>query len=290
MDPPREDRGFIEGTCQDSGRKPDPAEVGPGGVFSYSGSGNSRRKDIYVDWLGRTVKTARPGFSVESLADSEEVSTYHATTGRLLSTARTGFPATLYEYNAMSQVTKTVTDVDGSGTIGTSSSDRIGERSDLFEKIGSDYWLTATDRTYPFSGSGTAVTLSVTKKRLTGLGASVSSGAVREEVWSYDAENNLAKRTVTVDVDTKRRTVITESPGLASPKVETYLANLLIETTTPDGLVFKKRYDDLSRLSGDIDPRTGTTSNYSTKYSYHANTAWVKELKDAANKRLCYTG
>ncbi|MBM3855447.1 MAG: hypothetical protein FJ399_20215, partial [Verrucomicrobia bacterium] len=51
----------------------------------------------------------------------------------------------------------------------------------------------------------------------------------------------------------------------------------------------KKRYDPLGRLSGEIDPRTGSESNFSTKYSYHPYTTWVKEVKDAANLRLSLT-
>ena len=59
-----------------------------------------------------------------------------------------------------------------------------------------------------------------------------------------------------------------------------------MEATGHDGLTYRKRYDLLSRLAGEIAPRLGSESNYSTKYTYHPNTTWVSETKDAGDRRL----
>ncbi|MGH7958579.1 MAG: hypothetical protein ACREH8_16435, partial [Opitutaceae bacterium] len=247
-----------------------------------------RKRESWVDWLGRASKASRPGFTGQSA--SEEANLYDdylgTNTGRLVKTTKTGFAPTLLQYNTLSQPIRTGLDVDSGGALVPASSDRITDTSDVFEYFDSAWWSTKTESNYPFTGgsAGTAKEIAKVRKRLTGLTATL-----RAETRTYDAQGNEVRVTVTVDTASKLVTTTTKRPGMVSDQIEKSLNGLPIEITGHDGLTLKKRYDALGRIDKEIEPRTGTESVPSTKIVYHPNTTWPKELKDGANKRLSFT-
>ena len=250
-------------------------------------STNSRKRDAWTDMLGRVASFSRPGFTGQ--AAEEETSIYDdytgGSTGRRWKTTKTGVATTRFEFNSMSQVTRSGLDIDATPGLQTNSAtDRITDGSESFEDYDGAWWLTTTTSNYPFASSGTATEISRTRKRLTGL-----TGTLRSETRTYDADGNETRVTIAVDATNKLVTTTTTRTGLTTNQVEKALNGLPIETTGHDGLTYKKRYDALGRLAGEIDPRTGSETNHSTKYTYHANTTWVKEVNDAPNNRLSLT-
>lgn len=251
-------------------------------------STNARKKESWVDLLGRKAKTTGPGFTGQP--DFEETNVFDDYTGgnsgRLLKTTKSGLAPTLYDYNAMAQVVRSGLDLDASGTLAPTSSDRVGDTVTMFESYDGAWWKTTTASNYPFTGgsAGTAKTVSIARQRLTGLTASL-----RGETRTFDTYGNETRATVNVDFLTKLATTTTRRPGMAVDAVEKKLNGLLVETSGHDGLVRKKRYDQLNRLRAEIEPRTGTESAPSVQTTYHPNTTWPKEVKDATNRRLAFT-
>lgn len=255
--------------------------------ISYAAETSVRKREQWTDKRGRIVTARRPGFTGQP--STEEINVYDdystSNTGRLIASETTGRAMTRFEYNTMAQTIRFGLDVGTPAGLQTASpTDRITDTAELFEYHDNAWWLTTTISNYPFAGSSAAKEVSKVRKRLTGLTATL-----RAETRTYDAEGNEIRVITTVDAANKLVTVTTKRPGMANDHVLKSLNGLLIETTSHDGLTFKKRYDALGRLVGEIDPRTGTETNHSTKYTYHPNTTWVKEVKDAANKRLSFT-
>ena len=256
-------------------------------VVSVASSNDPRKRETWTDWIGRTVKSSRPGFTGQ--VASEEASVYDdylgGSTGRLIKSTKTGYSPTLFGYNTMSQLVRSGMDIDSGGALVLSSSDRISDQSESFEYFDSAWWRTKIDSKYPFTGgsASTAKEMGKVRQRLTGLTATL-----RSESRSYDPDGNETRVTVTVDASNRLVTTTSKRPGMATDQVETVLASFSIEVSGHDGLALKRRYDALGRLEKEIEPRTGSESVPTRKTTYHPNTTWVKEVKDAANKRLSF--
>jgi RHS repeat-associated protein len=253
---------------------------------------SDRWTKTWTDWLGRKTTTRRPGFTGQ--ADLDEVNFYDASTssntGRLLKTTKPGVAATLFGYNALSQLTRNGLDIDGGATLVTSSSDRIADTSEAVEYFAGSWWLSKTDSSYPYEGgsAATVVQMAKTSKRLDGLGDSVTGGVLTEETRTWDIFNNETRRTVAVDADNKLTTITTmrvNSSGTAVlTQVEKFLNGLPISTQSFEGLTTTAGYDTFWRRNTTTDPRTGTTTT-----TYHPNSALVKDVTDPASKRLSWT-
>lgn len=222
-------------------------------IVRVGSSTSARYREVWSDWLGRPTKTSRPGWPGQSAF--EETNTYDSSTGRLTKTARTGYAPTRYEYDALGQVNRSGLDIGDDG-LTLNSSDRITDVDRSFDYDGTNWWLKEETKTYPFS-NGNAVTMSVSRKRLSGHAASVI-----DETKVTDAENNTAVRTVTVNRDARTATIKTSRPGYND--AFEYLTNgFTTSVTRPDGLSFSTTYDGLLRSRTVTDPRTGaTTTDY----------------------------
>lgn len=220
---------------------------------SVGGSSSPRKRELWSDWLGRPTKTSVPGWPGQPAF--EEINSYESGTGRLIETSRTGYATTKYGYDSFGRVNRVGLDVQ-SGTLVENSSDRITDSEQVFELIGTDWWLKQQIKTYPYA-NGNAVTLSISRKRLSGF-----SAGILDETQVTDAEGNTAISTTTVNRTARTATVTTARPGYNNA-VEYSTNGLSTSVLRTDGLTFSTTYDSLLRQKTVVDPRTGvTTTNY----------------------------
>jgi RHS repeat-associated protein len=242
----------------------------------WSGSSSSPRwQKATVDWLGRGKHSERPGFSKSSQANATEDNTYEPGTGRLLKTARSGLASTRYEYDALSNVVRSGLDIGDDGLV-NASSDRITESNSYFELDGSGWWLRQESKTYPYANNGTAVTTSISRKRVTGHPANRL-----DETQITDAEGNTVTRTVDINRATATATITTTRPSVTNAQVETIVNGLATSATGHDGLTSSVQYDALSRAWKSIDPRNNAFTT-----TYKSGTVLVQSVSDGAGNNL----
>lgn len=240
-------------------------------VQVYSGSsGSARWQKNWVDCLGRATRTERPGFSVTSQSSFVEENFYHATTGLLERTDRTGYASTRYAYDALGQLSSSGLDLGNNGLV-ANSADRITDTDTFFESYSGAWWLTRQTKAYR-DGSGTPFVASTSRQRLTGHPANRL-----DETQVTDAEGNTTVRTVEVNRATRTVTVTTVRPGLASNQVETIVNGLATSAVTHDGLTVSSQYDALARLWKQTDPRGKVTTT-----AYKSGTPLVETVTDPA--------
>ncbi|MDX2186226.1 MAG: RHS repeat-associated core domain-containing protein [Opitutaceae bacterium] len=225
------------------------------------GGSGVRGKTTWVDWAGREVKTdtAAPPNVVPANIQSEK---FYDTKGRCIKITQSGMKDVLFEFGPFSEVVRQGVDMDGSGTLVTSSSDRITDTLETFEKSGSNWWLKTVSSIYPLSGNGTAFQASVSRKRVSGL-----TLAVNEEVEQTDIEGNTTNRKVAVDTANQKTTITTTTPGVAGSIVEVAYHGLIKSVTAPDLNVTSTTYDQLRRRTQVTDARSNTITT-----AYHPGT------------------
>ena len=228
---------------------------------------STRLRKSWSDWLGRKTKTSRPGFTGQGAF--EEQFSYESVTGRLTKATRTGYSNTLFNYDALSQVTLSGLDLNGNDALDLASSDRIAETNQYFDYSDSAWWLVAVTTTYPTAASNASLLVSTNKQRLTGF-----SGNVRAESISIDVDNNAVHRSTSVVRATKTTTVSTTATGMANTETQTFINGLATSVTRFDGLTYSKTYDAFERPSTSTDPRTGTITTY-----YKAGSSYVWKVR-----------
>jgi RHS repeat-associated protein len=233
------------------------------------GSSNSTRlRETWSDWLGRATQSSHPGFTGQPAV--VEGGVFDPISGRLTKSTRTGYANTLYQYDAFGQLTRTGLDLNGNDIFDLSGTDRIGESDVSFQFIDNAWWSIQVAKTYPTAGSGTPLTLSTTRARLTAFTATLPGfgGSLLAEARSTGVDGNTT--TVQTFVDrgnktTKVVTTVTNSQGnavYANSQIETLVNGLPTSVRRFDGLTYTTGYDALLRPSTSTDPRTGTTTTY----------------------------
>jgi RHS repeat-associated protein len=236
----------------------------------YSGySGSPRWQKGTTDWLGRPTHAERPGFSISGQPVNAEDYGYESGTGRLLTVSRTGYAPTRNDYDNLGTVIRSGLDIGNDGLV-FNSSDRISENNQYFEYFNSAWWLHQETKTYPFA-NGTAVTTSISRKRLTGHPA----GRL-DETQVTDAEGNTVTRTVDVERTGATTTITTTRPGVANTQTEIISNGLSTSVQGHDGLTSSTQYDPLGRAWKLTDTR-GNTSTITYKYG----TSLVQSISDA---------
>lgn len=242
-----------------------------------------RLQKAWTDWLGRAVKSERPGFSQSTQAAYIEENFYDDTTigkGRLYKTTRTGYAPTRYEYDALGSVVRSGLDVNNDGLF-LASNDRISDSNTVVENIAGNWWVTTESKTYPTASSNAPVTTSK-RARLTGFPSNRLA-----EVHEIDLEGNVVSRTTDVNRGTKTVTLTTTGPCNCAVASETMVNGLPDTVTTRDNLVYETDYDALGRKWKDIDPRSNVTT-----IAYYTGTTLVNTVTDdngAAVSTIGYT-
>ena len=240
-------------------------------------SGSARLQKSWVDWLGRKIKSTKPGFSQSSQAAYVEEQFYDGTTGQLIKSTRTGMGDTLYGYDALGRIKQTGLDVINStyvtgGSLVLASDDRITESDSFFEQDLSDHWWAkTTSTTYPDAGASTHPITTSSKTRLSNF-----PSGVRAESQSTDAEGN----TVTTITSISGQLITTETSvsGLANDQYEYVYNGKASASTGHDGLTTKIKYDKLGRQQEVKDAR-----GLATTTAYHTGTTMVDTVTDSAS-------
>ncbi len=231
--------------------------VGPLGLTS------PRWTKTAVDWMGQTIKVEKPTFTSNILAQS---SVYNDK-GQLISES-VGYGSTkltadkLYEYDNLGRQVRSGLDVDGSGNLALTSTDRISESDSYFEKIGSDWFGTSISKTYLIDSSA-AATVSTSKTRLNNFPL-VGSDQTISETLSIDSVGNQTGAKSTIDRAAKKTTNTTDTPDSATNAVSISV-NSLPQSSAPSTpqTATTFTYDSLGRQKTVVSPSAGTmTKNY----------------------------
>lgn len=251
------------------------------------GGGTARWSKAWTDWLGRTIKTSRPGFTGQS--DYVESYTYDSNghisaPGRLVEMNRTGYAATLYSYGPMGDLTTTALDLDANKEIGLDTADRVTKQDQAITYVNKDYWARRQTDIYPTAGSKSAFTSSVVITRLTGL----ASNNEVSETKSTDQYGNAVTQKEVVDSVAHSVTVTTTPPaGSANDRVQTttYIPSggYKVETTDFDGLAYKAEFDAFGRQTSGTDSRSNQTT-----YTPVTGTPYIAMVKNGNGDTVQY--
>jgi RHS repeat-associated protein len=239
-------------------------------------SSSPREKDTWIDWLGRTIQTQRPGFAPASQPVFAVTNKYDPTTGLLDETDRTGSAPTLYQYDEMAQVNRGgLALTSGESTLNLAT-DRVTDTNRYFKKdVSGNWWLYQETDAYPFANSSTPFTLSTFSQRATGF-----SGTLQAETQTTDAEGNMTDQVVNVTRSDQTETITTTYPDAANSQVETIVngtSGLTISEQGVDGLTASSGYDALGRPLTQTDSRNNTTT-----IAYWPGTTFPQSVTDAA--------
>lgn len=241
---------------------------------------SSRWEKTWQDWLGRTAKTERPGWSGGT--NFVETMTYDGTSGLLSKVERRDGSSNrllddvLFQYDSLGQVSRQGLDVGNGGSLVLASTDRIIDSNRSFEKIGSDWWLRDETLSYPTTNNATPHTESLVRTRLTGF------SGIRAEVQATTTNGAVITKTVTVDTSLKKVTTTTSQAGIAD-RSETIVNGLPKDVTGSDNLTYTTGYDALGRPNTSVDPRTGTTTT-----AYYTGTTLPSTVTDGAGLLIGY--
>ena len=236
-----------------------------------SGTSTSPRwKKTWTDLLGRELETDHPGFTGQ--ATVAETKVYESGTGHLITTTKTGYAPTLFQYDTLGHVVRSGLDYNNDGSLVLASSDRITDTDTYLESYSSAWWMRTDTKTYPTAGSSTVVTTAITRKRLTGFTTNQVS-----ETQSTDAEGNLTTEKVVVNRSARTSTKTTTRTGISGSQIENSLNGCATSSTSFEGLTTSMAYDALLRKSTVTDSRSNATTT-----TYVSGTSLPLTVTDAA--------
>ncbi len=229
-----------------------------------------------IDWLGRTIKAEKPGFSGTSVI---QTSVYNSK-GQLQTESVTAGTSKLvadklYEYDDLGNQIRAGSDLDASGTLTALSTDRINETDVVYEKAGSDWFRVTSTRTYLVNGSDTP-TIETQRERLNNFPVNGTENTV-SDVTATDVAGNSTRTTSAVDRAAKKVTVTNTTPDSATNAVSITVNGLLQSSapTTPQSATTYS-YDALGRPVSVTDPRAGTATKV-----YSSTTGQLTSSSDA---------
>jgi YD repeat-containing protein len=200
-----------------------------------------------TDFLGRTIRTERPGFGGTTLITENTYNTLGQLISTQSSTADGVYAATLYQYNALGEQTLTAQDLNLNGTIDLAGPDRVTESHTSYTSHASHYYRESRSYTYPEDGSATPILTGTQRQRLTGLGQSTAHGILAAESISIDMLGNQTTQQTHIDRDAKVRVDLVSTPSSTKPSTQTTINGLLISQTSSTGQKTTYGYDALGR-------------------------------------------
>ncbi len=231
------------------------------------------------DWAGRKLSDQHP-----APGGTFTRNYYYDSSGRLNKTTEPGLADTLTVYDTFGNAYRTGLDIDGNGTLDTTSTtDRLTETDVTFAQVGSDWWRVTTTLGFNQAGSGSSYTSSTVKERLTGW-----SGTLQQETIGIDLFGNQTDHTVNVDRTNLLVTDTVDLPDSSTNQVSVSYNGLAVSQQSAQGLTTYTQYDILDRPIATIDPRLGTsTVSYAT--SGAGSIGQVASTTDAAGNTTSYT-
>lgn len=195
---------------------------------------------------------------------------------------------TLYEYDdngahMPNEAYRSGLDVNENGTLDVASSDRITESHSHFTYESDEIWQVSQSITYPTINDATPLTLSSQRRRLTGLGESLTTGIVTGYVESTDIHENVTITTTTLDTSNHKITQTTNHPDSTIDGLIETVDGMVTTQRSKTGITSYMTYDGLMRRKTASDPRTGFFM------TYYNSTGQVDYVMDSAGKEIHYT-
>lgn len=216
-------------------------------------SSSPRLSSTSIDWLQREVKVSSPGSGSHS--DLVLRSYYSNTTGLLIKQTYPGAADYFVEYDALGDVTLTGQDIDGSGGLSLSSSDRIeGYRSSFFKDSANDWWFVDVVETYPELNTSTAIQVQRVQSRISGFsGNDVSETrqwGIGPTQASLSAEPSLPYTWSIEKVypTSKKSESHSGFSGISNASIVNFYNGLKVQDTSPSSVETFYKYDALARL------------------------------------------
>ena len=281
----------------------DTADAGLAATEDISSVSDLRYRKNTHDMLDRIVREEEPAFGGGIRTREYSYDAY----GRLKRRSETGHADTLYVYGASGDLVRTGLDIDDNGQLVSASVDRITDTGRIYSQENSGWFELTTTKVYPITNDATAVTVSTSKRRLSGF-----SGALASETTSEDINGNKTVRSVEIDRANKTVTRRSTRPGSVvdalSVSINGYLKE---ENSTTVAAATTYSYDGLGRRIAVKDPRhsrsatidyyTGTrqvftrtnAAGHATTFAYYGNgepgAGQIKSVTNALSQSTYYS-
>ena len=227
-----------------------------------------------TDLIGRSVSTHKPGFGGTVLVTSNA----YDIAGNLLFSAQFSvysnnpiYPVILskniYSYVADGSRLFTALDLNTNGVIDLSGPDRVTGSSAAYERDNSNvWWRVSRSWVYPEFGSAHAVTTSVRRVKLTGLGVPQGGDGILTSLSeSVDVCGNVTSASMQVNRAARKLARVTAFPTSIQPAIKTTVNGLLIRAVSSTAVTNTFGYDSLGRRIAATDGRGNTTiTGYNT--------------------------
>jgi YD repeat-containing protein len=243
-----------------------------------------------TDPLGRSVATYKPGFGGTVLvtsnaydtADNILSATQYATSPNPVN--HVILSKNFYSYAADGSLYLSALDLNTNGVIDLSGPDRITGTSAAYEKDASDtWWQVSRSWVYPEFNSSSAVTTSIQRTQLTGLGmAQGDDGVLASHSEALDVRGNATVTEAFFDRTARRVTQVTALPTSVHPQIQITANGFLLQTVSSTAVMKTFGYDALGREAASTDGRGNTTV---TAYNSQGLVAYTE---DAASNRTSY--
>jgi hypothetical protein len=226
--------------------------VGPAGLSS------PRWTRTTTDWANRMVSVEKPSFTGTNVIES---STYN-TLGQLqkqttMAGATKLLADKLFDYDTLGQRVRTGSDIDSNGTLSLASTDRISETDSVYERVGNDWFLVTTRKSYLTDNNNTP-TIQVRRERLNNFALNGTEQTISEST-STDVAGNGTTTITTYDRAAKKQVTIEDAPA-SNVNSMSIMVNGLLQLSMPNTpqLAITYLYDAIGRPTSITDPRTGT--------------------------------
>jgi RHS repeat-associated protein len=256
-----------------------------------------------TDPLGRSVATYKPGFGRSVLVTSN---TFDIANNRLSSTqyaislnsdGSVILSRNLYSYAADGSLNVTALDFNTNGVIDLEGPDRITGSSAAYEKDAANaWWQVSRSWVYPEFNSSTAVTTSVQRVRLTGLGnpfavasSGVSLASLRTSLTeSIDVHGNITSSSTLIDHSARTVMQIAVAPISTRPAIQIIVNGLMITNLSASAVTTSYGYDSLDRQISVVQggPCSSCLAGVDTHYNAFGQ---VDYIEDGSSNRTYYS-
>jgi len=239
------------------------------------GTSSPRWEKTITDAVGKTLKVERPGFGGSVVLSSVY---FYDATNRLWKTEQLEGTivktSSITVYDELGNAIRSGLDVDLDDSLSLASMDRISDSDTSYVSTNSTWYRVGTSTTYPKDNNAEALTVSVQKSRLTGLGGSGAHGILTSESIGTDVFGNTTISQSWLNRGTKTITQIIDIPNSTQDQISTSVNGLLASVSSAASVVTQYGYDGLGRRTTVIDPRIGTST---TQYNTKGQVGWTED-------------
>ncbi|HJP93502.1 MAG TPA: RHS repeat-associated core domain-containing protein [Pyrinomonadaceae bacterium] len=245
-----------------------------------TGSSSPRWTKTTSDWISRPVSVEKPTFTGTNIVETSMYNTLSQLQKRTTMAGTTKLLADrFFEYNELGQQVRVGSDIDANGTLSLASTDRINETDSVYEKVGNDWFLVTTNRTYVTDNNSTP-TIQSQRQRLNNFALNGTDQTI--SVTTVTNEAGSTTTTITTDRVAKKQVAVVDTPDSNINGISITINGLLQSSspTTPQPAT-TYLYDPLARPISVTDPQTGTTT-----LSYSPSTGRVTSINDGIGEML----